>query len=189
MAPFPDCQNPPYNSQCPSTILVTVHWWFVVFNVVVCLEALISGLSFGAPEFDIQRCYAMLPSPTKATLRVWGAARFRFIQVIIGQPLWGNSTVPHFPPLSEIQIAGLDVFSVLSIAPYHQVSDPSCACPPSWPNWGIARSRWPEKPSFCFICSSPMYRLSEGNTVVGFVEGWHPSSWQRRLGELPGGLF
>lgn len=94
-----------------AAMLVTVHWWFrgSRSNVATCLEANILGSLTDLRNFPYRgpKAYCGIPGPTRATWRVWEAARRRYLrpgQLSPAHPLWGNPRLKHFRMIPDPQV-------------------------------------------------------------------------------------
>lgn len=75
-------------------------------NVATCLEAVSLGSLADLRNFAYSgpKAYMQVPGPTRATWRVWVAARRRLIQpnqLSPAQPLWGNPSLQQFRTLTD----------------------------------------------------------------------------------------
>lgn len=94
-----------------AAVLVTMYWWFKGSrsNPAICVEA----ARLGSLQ-DLQNLvyrgvgtYSEIFDPTRTTLRVWAAARHRFLRVerwAPVQPLWGNPNLAHFRMILDPQV-------------------------------------------------------------------------------------
>lgn len=101
--------------------MVTVRWWFEQSrsNAATCLKAAIVGSTaeLGSIVYWGPSAYLSLPGPTKVTLKVWAAARKRFIRPHQHSPfssLWGNPSLPHFRTIPGLRYIGLRSSTMLS---------------------------------------------------------------------------